>query len=538
MPGTGMHGVAALAGNPKAARPRRRARAATMTRLGALLGALTGLSGCDLAPVYDPPHYVLPADWRGQGPFALANPRDTLPRGPWWEGFGDPLLNQLEGQLVANNPSLAASYDMYVQARDAAAIARSGLYPQVNINGQSSAEKESKNAPFRNPQSTVGLITPNNIVQGAATWQPDFWQGIRNLERQQARLAQSSAALVANARLSLQVQLASAYFALRGFDIQDAVYRQAVATYQTSVKITQLRLQGAIAAGLDVARAQTQLASTQALQSATLASRTTLEHAIAVLVGANPSSFSISPQPQDALINPAVPTGVPSGLLERRPDIASAERQMAAANASIGITRAAFYPNVTLSATGGFQDTGFNLASLPNALWSIGASAILPLFEGGLRRAELQQSWAGFALTRDNYRALVLAAFQQVEDELTLYGSLQSQTRSQQQAVAAAIKAQNLTQQLYVGGLITYLDVVVAQETALLAEIASAQAKTAQLQNTANLILAVGGGWSTQDLPTERAVLPFEPLDILHFDRQPRPDGTGQDGTAASQPVQ
>jgi len=533
MPAVWMHNVPALADDPQAPRPRRLALAVTV----ALLAALTGLGGCDLAPAHKPPHYILPADWRGQGPFTLAKPRDTLPRGPWWEGFGDSLFNQLEAQLEADNPTLAASYDMYVQARDAAAIARSGLYPQVDIDGQLSAEKESKNAPFRNPQSNVGLITPNNVVQAASSWQPDFWERIRNLERQQARLAQSSAALVANARLSLQVQLADTYFALRGLDIQDAVYRQAVANYQKSVHITQLRLQSAIAAGLDVARAQTQLASTQALQSVTLASRTVLEHAIAILAGANPSTFSIPPQLQDALINPVVPTGVPSELLERRPDIASAERQMAAANASIGITRAAFYPNVTLSATGGFQDTGFNLASLPNALWSIGASAVLPLFEGGLRRAELQQSWAQFALTRDNYRAVVLAAFQQVEDGLTLQASLQSQTGSQQQALAAAIKAQSLTQQLYVGGLINYLDVVVAQETLLLVAIASAQARTAQLQNTANLILAVGGGWSTQDLPTERGVLPFEPLDVLRFDRRPHPDGTGQGGSAASRPA-
>jgi multidrug efflux system outer membrane protein len=191
---------------------------------------------------------------------------------------------------------------------------------------------------------------------------------------------------------------------------------------------------------------------------------------------------------------------------------------------------------VTISATGGFQDTGFSLASLPNAIWSIGATAVLPLFEGGLRRAALQQSWSQFAQTRDNYRATVLVAFQQVEDGLTLQASLQSQNQSQVQAVTAANKAMSLTQQLYVGGLITYLDVVVAQQTALLAEIASAQARTLQLQSAANLVLAVGGGWSTADLPTERGVLPFDPLNIFQFDRQPRPDGTGQGGRSASRP--
>ncbi|MDB5397204.1 MAG: hypothetical protein JWM91_4710 [Rhodospirillales bacterium] len=498
-----------------------------------------GLSGCDLAPSYDPPQYLLPADWRGQGLFSVATPSDdVLSRGPWWELFGDPLLNQLERQLPGENPSLAAMYEQYVQARDAAAIARSGLYPQLSINGLSSYEKESRNAPFKNPQINQFATAPNNLIEAAAAWQPDFWDRIRNTERQQARLAQSTAALVASARLSLQVQLADAYFTLRGLEIQDSIYRKAVANYQKSVQVTQLRLRGAIASGLDVARAQAQLGSTQALQSATLASRAVQEHAIAVLIGVNPSTFSLPTQEEDTLVNPAVPTGVPSQLLERRPDIAVAERQMAAANAAIGITRAAFYPNITISATGGFQDTGFNLASLPNSLWSVGASAVLPLFEGGLRRAELQQSWSQYAQNRDNYRGTVLGAFQQVEDGLTLQSSLESQTQSQQQALKAADRAMNLTQLLYVGGLVTYLDVVVAQETALLAAIAVAQVKTSQLQASANLILAVGGGWSTADLPTERGVLPFNPLDVIHFDRQPRPDGTGQSVSAASESAQ
>jgi multidrug efflux system outer membrane protein len=512
----------------------------------AIIVTLACLAGCDLAPPYDPPHdvlpaswrgqgaYMLPADWHGQGPFAIANPSDELPRGPWWELFGDPLLNQLEQRLVAENPNLAAMYEQYVQARDAAAIARSGLYPQLSISGQTSYEQESKHTPFRNPQSTAPTTVPNNLIQAGATWQPDFWERVRNSERMQARLAQSSAGLVANARLSLQAQLAGSYFALRGFDIQANVYRRAVANYQKSVQVTQLRLQGAIAPGLDVARAQSQLASTLALQSANLASRTVVEHSIAVLVGANPSTFTIPVAERDTLVNPGVPAGVPSRLLERRPDIASSERQMAAANANIGISRAAFYPNITISATGGFLDTGFNLVSLPNALWSIGASAIMPLFEGGLRRATLQQSWSQFAQTRDNYRATVLAAFQQVEDGLTLYASLHSQNRAQFQAVTAAQRALDLTQQLYVGGIGPYLDVVVAQQTALLAEIAAAQARTAQLQATGNLILALGGGWSKAELPTERGVLPFDPLDRLQTDRPPRPDGTEQGASAAA----
>jgi NodT family efflux transporter outer membrane factor (OMF) lipoprotein len=252
-------------------------------------------------------------------------------------------------------------------------------------------------------------------------------------------------------------------------------------------------------------------------------------------VDANSTTFSIPAAQRDTPVNPAVPVGVPSQLLERRPDIASAERQMAAANANIGITTAAFYPNITISATGGFQDTGFNLVSLPNSLWSIGASAVLPLFEGGLRRAQLQQSWSQLAQTSDNYRATVLNAFQQVEDGLTLSASLQVQNQDQLRAVTAATRAMDLTEQLYIGGINNYLDVVVAQQTALLAEIAAAQARTAQLQASANLILAVGGGWSMADLPTERGVLPFDPLDVIPIDR-PRPDGTEPGTRAASEP--
>jgi NodT family efflux transporter outer membrane factor (OMF) lipoprotein len=498
---------------------------------------LATLAACSLAPPYQPPRYAMPAEWRGEHPFGVANPSDTLPRGPWWEQFGDPRLNGLEQQLEAQNPTLAAMYEQYVQARDAAAIARSALYPQVSSQGLLSSNEESENSLFKNPQITQFSRQVDARAAALASWQPDFWQQIRNQERQQARLAQSSAALVANARLSLQVQLASTYIALRGLDAQAVIFRNSVAYYETSLGITQLRLRGKIGTLLDVRRAEAQLASTQALESANLANRSVLEHAIAVLVGADASTFTIPPEPDSGLSNPAVPVGVPAQLLERRPDIASAERQMAAANAGIGIARAAFFPNITISATGGFENTGLaNLLTLPNSLWSIGASAVLPLFQGGLRRAELQSSWAQFALTRDNYRATVLTAFQQVEDGLSLSRSLQSQTVSQQQAVTAANGAVTLTQQLYIGGLITYLEVVIAEQTALTTAVASVQAWTLQLQTTVNLIGALGGGWTAENLPSEKDVLPFNPVNVLNHDRSPRPDGTGEGGSESSRP--
>ena len=494
----------------------------------------SGLAGCSLAPPYAPPSYVLPAEWRGQGPFGVANPSDSLPRGPWWEQFGDPLLSQLEQQLEAQNPTLAAMYEQYVEARDAAAAARGALYPQLSVSAEASYNKQSTNALFKNPAITQFSTQGLTQLEGAASWQPDFWQRIGNQVRQQARLAQSSAALVANARLSLQTQLANDYFALRGLDAEAVIYHSAVAEYRTSVEITELRLRGQIGSQLDVSRAQAQLASTEALESANLASRSVLEHAIATLVGADASTFTIPPRPDGGLTNPPVPAGVPAQLLERRPDIASAERQMAAANAGIGIARAAFFPNITISGTAGFEDAGLNLFTLPNSLWSVGATALQPLFEGGLRRAELQSSWAQFALTRDNYRGLVLTAVQQVEDGLTLSQSLQSQTRSQAEAVTAANQAVDLANQLYIGGVVAYLEVVIAQETALTAALTQAQTRTLQLQTTVNLIGALGGGWTRENLPSEKDVSPFDPADLLHDVRQPRPDGTGEGGSESS----
>jgi NodT family efflux transporter outer membrane factor (OMF) lipoprotein len=499
--------------------------------------ALIALSGCQLAPHYTPPHYSLPETYQGSGLFKVAHPRDTLPRGPWWEAFGDPLLNKLEQQLESENPNLAAYAEQYTQARDLAAIARSRLYPQISANAGVSKNRESQNALFRIPNAQVPLIEPESLFGAGATWEPDFWSQLRNATRQQERLAQSSAALVANARLSLEGQLANYYIALRGLDEQDAIYRAAVANYQTAVQITTLRLGGRIGSGLDVARAQSQLASTQALQSYTLAARAVLQHAIAVLVGVNPSTFVIPEVAQMQFTAPVIPFGAPSQLLERRPDIASAERQMAAANAGIGVARAAFYPNFTISAMGGFEDTGFyDLATLPNTFWSVGASVVEPIFEGGLRRAQLQQSWSLYAQTRDNYRATVLAAFQEVEDGLAQTALFQTQVQYQQGSVTEAVRAQNLTLQLYIGGLTTYLDVVVAQETALVASITAAQDMVGRLQASVNLILALGGGWNVSDLPTEKGVQPFAPLDLTANRRPPRPDGTGNGPKEASTP--
>src|ERR1700733_10412562 len=376
------------------------------------------LAGCDLAPTYDPPHTLLPDSYQGSGAFRVAQPEDALsPRGDWWTLFGDEQLNRLEEQLNRENPNLEAAAEVYTQARDLAAEAPSRLYPQIGAQALVSDNRESAHHLFST--FTEPRQEGSNVIGGTASWEPDFWGAIRNGAHAQKRLAQASSADLVTARLSLEAELANDYIAVRGFDAELEVLRQSIVAYQKAVEVARLRMQGKIASGLDLARALSQLDSAQAQETETQLQRDLMQHAIAVLVDAMPSSFSIAPVKEFTLVPPQIPAGVPSELLQRRPDIASAERQMAAANASIGVSRAAFYPSITFSGTAGFEDNAFRLADLPNSLWSIGAGAMQPLFDGGLRRAQLRHSWAQYAQTRDSYRATVLAAFQEVEDGLS-----------------------------------------------------------------------------------------------------------------------
>jgi NodT family efflux transporter outer membrane factor (OMF) lipoprotein len=470
------------------------------------------LSGCDLAPVYSPPHYVLPESYKGSGPFQVAQPDQVLsPRGDWWTMFNDPSLNHLEQGLEADNPSLQAALERYTQARDLAAEAQSQLYPQVSIQGTLSDNKQSVNRLFRGSTTTPN-IQASNVILPSASWAPDFWDAVRNRAHQQKRLAQASAADLVTARLSLEAELASDYFGVHGLDQEIDVLRNSIGAYEKAVEVTQLRYHGGIGSGLDLARASSQLGAAQAQLSETALQRDLLLHAVAVLVGAMPSTFTMPTAHDTQPVPPELPVGLPSELLQRRPDIASAERQMAAANAAIGVSRAAFYPNVTFFGNAGFQDRGWNLVSLPNSLWSIGSNAALPIFEGGLRRAELQQSWSVYAETRDNYRATVLAAFQEVEDGLSLTQRLKSEVAQQHEASDQAAQALSISTKLYDDGLDNYLSVSVAQVAQLTARTAEVQVQLRQMQAAVSLILALGGGWTVQGLPNEKQTLPFGPL--------------------------
>ena len=469
------------------------------------------LAGCDLAPVYDPPRYLLPDSYPGSGPFRVAQPQDALsPRGDWWTLFGDEQLNRLEEQLVRENPTLEATAEAYTQARDLAAEAQSHFYPQIGAQALVSENRESEHHLFSS--TNVPKEEASNVIGGVASWEPDFWGALRNSAHAQKRLAQVSAADLATARLSLEAELANDYIAVRGYDAELEVLRQSIVAYRKAVEVARLRSQGKIASDLDLARALSQLDSTRAQETETQLQRDLMQHAIAVLVDTLPRNFSIAPEKEFTLMPPQVPAGVPSELLQRRPDIASAERQMAAANASIGVSRAAFYPNITLSAGAGFEDNAFNLLSLPNSLWSVGAGAMLPLFDAGLRRAELQRSWSQYEQTRDDYRSTVLASFREVEDGLSLTQRLANEATQQREASDQAMKALSISTLLYEDGLDNYLSVAVAQVQALAAQTAEVQILTRQMQGSVSLIRALGGGWTVQALPTEKQTLPFGPL--------------------------
>jgi NodT family efflux transporter outer membrane factor (OMF) lipoprotein len=483
-------------------------------RAGVLLLIAGPLAGCSLAPTYTPPHMVLPTSYTGTGPFVLARPDDQLAHGPWWTMFGDKELDRLEGELDAANPSLQSARETYIQARAVVGETRSQLFPQLSAQAYASQNGESKHALFHTLQTSPELpLEEASLGYGAAaTWEPDFWGAIRNRTQYAKANAQATAAMVASAQLSLEMQLANDYMALRGLDAQHDVYTQTLSYYADAVKITTLRYSGKIGTGLDVERARDQFSSAQAADTEVLAQRAIMEHAIAVLAGENPSTFKLKPDDLAHAAVPVVPVGVPSSLLQRRPDIAASERTMAAQNAAVGVARAAFYPNITLGGNFGFQNNAIALAALPYSLWSVGASAVLPLFEGGLRRAEKQQSWSAFHQAADNYRSTILQAFREVEDQLVLTDKLATEYSQQQDALKAALKAQDLALQLYTSGLDNYLNVTVAQTSALSAELSTVQLQARRLQAAVSLIGALGGGWTSSDLPTPKQTVPFNPI--------------------------
>jgi NodT family efflux transporter outer membrane factor (OMF) lipoprotein len=467
---------------------------------GVVLAAAAALSGCSLAPKLTLPDVPVAATYKEESPgWAPAQPADGLSRGDWWTMYGDADLNGLQTRLVAHSPDLAAALARYNQAKAFSDQLRSGLFPSLALGANAQRDGLSNTRPQRAAGSSNGYDSFTVGVQ--ANYELDLWGRIRNEVAAGRAQAQASAADLESARLSLQAELADDYIVLRGMDRQIALLNETVTAYEKALALTQARHAGGVAAGLDVARAQTQLGTSKSLVAQTLALRAVSEHAIAALIGESASEFSIEPR-QAAITLPDVPVGLPATLVQRRPDIAAAQRRVAANNASVGVARAAFFPDITLGATLGYQSTAASsFISAPNLFWSIGSSLLFDVFDAGKRKAQVAQAQAALDESGSLYRGIVLAAFQQVEDGLALTNHYRTAATEEHSAMTAAQLSLDLSLTQYREGATSYLDVVTSQTVTLQTELTSLDLDTRELRASVQLIRALGGGWTSAQMP-------------------------------------
>lgn len=451
------------------------------------------LSACSLAPPLKVPQVPAAGAYKELGPWTQAQPADRLPRDSWWTLYENAELDDLERRLIAGNPTLAASWANYAQAKALSDQAHAGLFPTLGANASVTRTRDSANAPLITP--TTPRYYDNNTFGGSISYELDLWGQVRNEVVAGKANSAAAAADLENVRLSLIAQLVDDYVQLRSLDRQSAILDDTVGVYARALSVTEQRHGAGIAPGLDVSQAQTQLQAARSQAAQTLAQRALMEHAIAALLGVSASTFSIRPAVV-AVKLPQIPSGVPTTLLERRPDIAAAERRMVAANANIGVARAAYFPNITLSALGGFQSTASaSWLSAPSSYWALGPSALLSVFDGGLRRAQVAQARAEFDASAASYRGTVVAAFQQVEDGLAELNHYHDAAQEEDAAVAAAERSLNFSMALYVQGAADYLTVVTSQTALLQAQLQSLNLDTLRLQASVDLIRALGGGW-------------------------------------------
>jgi NodT family efflux transporter outer membrane factor (OMF) lipoprotein len=464
------------------------------------------VSACTVGPDYRRPGVTVPAAYREAG-WQKAQPADFVERGPWWAVFHDPVLDGLERQVAVSNQTLKAAEAAFRQSEAIVAQARAAYYPTVTANGAASRA--------RSPG--FGAISNSFDLSEQASWIPDLWGRVGRTVEANTATAQAEAALAANARLAAQGALASDYMQLRVTDELKRLFDAAAVAYRESLRITQNQYHAGITAASDVAQAQAQLASTEAQAIATGVLRAQLEHAITVLVGKPPAELAIAPVASVPAI-PAIPAGVPASLLQRRPDIAAAERQVAAANAEIGVAETAFFPTVTLSGDSGVASALLSkLLTASSRLWSFGTSAAETLFEGGARHAVVAQQRAAYDAAVANYRQAVLTGFQQVEDELAALRILAAQAATQRTAVSASQEAATILMNQYKAGIVAYTSVVVAQTAALLNAETAANLVQGQLVAAVTLIEALGGGWDAAQIPAAPRIehdvpLNFSPL--------------------------
>ena len=459
------------------------------------------ITACTIGPQYQRPEVRVPTAYKELPPASFkaadgwkaAQPNDDAPRGKWWEVFQSPELNALEEQVDISNQTLAVAEAQLRGARAAIGVARAALFPTVTGTASAIGEHQSENRPgVTNPSSKTRA---DYLLSLDASYEFDVWGRIRrNIEASTAS-AQASAADLETARLSIHAELAVDYFVLRGLDAQRQLLDFTITAFERALELTINRYNAGIASQIEVLQARTQLENTRAQAIEVGVQRAQFEHAIAILLGKPPAEFSLPPAPITVL-PPAIPIGLPSELLERRPDIAAAERRVAAANAQIGIAQAAFYPTVTLRSIVGLESSSLtNLFSWPSALWSLGASAVEIVFDGGRRQAVTEQTKAAYDATVAIYRQTVLTAFQGVEDSLSTLRILEEQAAQQAKAAQTAEAALLLAINRYKGGITTYLEVVIVQNAALTAERVALDLLTRRMTATVLLIKALGGLW-------------------------------------------
>jgi outer membrane protein, multidrug efflux system len=482
----------------------------------AFMLALLGLAaGCTVGPRYSRPAAPAPAPdaWKTQPPWEQAAPKDAIPKGVWWQIFNDPGLDSYEQQLLQANQSLEAARDRLVQARSLARVATADMFPQLSADPSALRERGSGNRPLSGAPPSVLGGTPQSVppytqnvftVPFSLNYEVDLFGRVRhNVEAANASL-QSTAADLENVQLVLTAELAADYFTLRELDAESQVVQESVGYERKGMDLVNSRHQGGIASGLEVAQQAALLDSTLSQLSLVQQSRAQYEHAIAVLVGEAASNLSVPVAPLRAM-PPPVPLGVPSDELERRPDIATAERLMAYQNAQVGVARSAFYPHITLSGSGGWQSRDIApLFNAPSLFWSIGADALQPIFEGGRNRANLAAARAAYDQSVANYRQAVLTAFQQVEDGISNLSTLSQALTTQGAAVEDARRALAIANNRYIGGVTSYLDVITAQTTLLTSERLQTQLLGQQMVSSVYLVKALGGGWDASQIKDQQ----------------------------------
>jgi NodT family efflux transporter outer membrane factor (OMF) lipoprotein len=462
--------------------------------------AVIHLSGCTVGPNYHTPAVQAPPAYKEAENWKPAQPNDQNLGGTWWTIFQDPQLDGLEAQVNISNQNLKEAEAQYRQARAVVRYSRADYYPTVTV-GQSAARTHtSSNRP---PQSsTFNGITYNDFVLPVdLSYQVDVWGRVRRMVESSREQAQASAADLATVNLSMHADLAIAYFQARSLDAEEQLLNSTVKEYEQTLQLTESEYRGGLASEVAVKQAMTQLQTAQAQAIDVGVLRAQYEHAVAILVGKPPADFSLPPLPLTAP-PPSIPVSVPSELLERRPDIAAEERRVAAANAQIGVAKSAYYPQVSLGASGGFESSSLaTLLTGPSGLWSVGASAVTTIFDGGRRRAVTDEARAAYDYQVAAYRESVLTGFQQVEDNLAAIRILENEAKVQDEAVASAQASLALSIKRYKGGVTSYLEVLIAQNAALADEVTAVNILGRRMANTVLLIQALGGGWDRSSLP-------------------------------------